>query len=154
MSEPVTTPVKSRSWFARHKILTGIGVLILLIAIGSVASGGGKKSGGTPAGSSKSSTKNTKALQHLEDVTVSKCAPDDAGFAAAVVTVKNSSSKPSNYIVTITFESPDGKTQVGSGIAAVNNLAAGQSASESASSLKAASGNYVCKVADVTRYAA
>jgi hypothetical protein len=67
----------------------------------------------------------------------------------------NHSSKTSNYLITVAFESPDGKTQLDTGNAVVNNLASGQSATETADSLKSElnSQKFVCKVADVTRYA-
>ena len=44
------TPPKQRSWFARHKILTALIGLAVIIAIIAIASGGGKSSDtGTPA---------------------------------------------------------------------------------------------------------
>jgi hypothetical protein len=92
-------------------------------------------------------------LSHSEDVAITECAPDQAGWAAAAVTVTNNSSKTSNYIVTIIMESADGKTQIGTGLVAVNNLAPGQQSIEHPSSLKDALPGYVCKVGDITRYA-
>ena len=40
----------------------------------------------------------------------------------------NHSSKPSNYIIEVVFETPDGKTQLDTASALVNHLAAGQTA--------------------------
>jgi len=92
---------------------------------------------------------------HSEDVAITACAPDDAGFAAAKVVVTNHSSKASNYIVNIVMESPDGKTQIGTGLVSVNGLAPGQASSpQDASSLQTANGPYTCRVGDITRYAA
>lgn len=45
MTEPSSvpvTPAKKRNWFARHKLLTAVGVILTLIVIGSAAGGGGK----------------------------------------------------------------------------------------------------------------
>lgn len=92
------------------------------------------------------------------DVTISKCAVSDNQFEgpAATLTVLNNSSKPSNYIITVAFESKDGKTQIGTGNALVQNLAPGQSATSNAPSLKsdAAATPFNCKVVSVTRTAA
>jgi len=49
-----------RSWFARHKILTGLGAFILLGIIISAASGGGGSGGDTTAGSDAGSTSDTE----------------------------------------------------------------------------------------------
>ena len=90
------------------------------------------------------------------DVTITKCAPSTNGFSGpeATVSVVNHSSKTSNYIITVAFESPNGATQLDTGNAAVQNLAAGQSNRNGGifeSELN--SQQFVCKVADVTRYA-
>lgn len=54
MSDPVTPPVsKQRNWFARHKILTGLGVLLIVIIVGSAAGGGSKSK--KPAASGRTS---------------------------------------------------------------------------------------------------
>lgn len=45
-------PGKKRSWFARHKILTGLGVLVLLIIVISAATGGSGGGTGTDSGPS------------------------------------------------------------------------------------------------------
>jgi len=132
------------------KRLTVLALALFLAGTGCAA---GTSKSASKSGASKA-PKNTKPLQHLEDVKITKCGTDLAlGFAVATVTIKNSSSKESNYIVNVTFNSPDGKTQLGSGLAAANNLAAGQSATEEANALKAIAGKFACKVSDVTRYA-
>ncbi|MEJ8657783.1 hypothetical protein [Streptomyces sp. MS1.AVA.4] len=47
-------PEKKRNWFARHKVLTALGAVVVLVAIGSAAGGGeDSSSGSTAAGSSK-----------------------------------------------------------------------------------------------------
>ncbi|WP_256790127.1 hypothetical protein [Frankia sp. AvcI1] len=130
---------------------------LTLAAVAALA-GCNSSSGGGSTGSSGSSAKTSKPAAgpaHAEDVTITACAADPTtGFAAAKVTVTNHSSKPSNYAITIAFESTDGKTQIGTGLVAVNNLAPGQQSPQDANSLTAASGPFTCKVADITRYAA
>ena len=56
-SQPPTPPRK-RSWFARHKILTGIGAPFVLLVIVGVASSGGSKSTGSSSATSSSGTSN------------------------------------------------------------------------------------------------
>lgn len=48
---------QKKSWFIRHKILTGIGVLVLIAIVGSAASGGNKN---VPAGGGTSTQTVTK----------------------------------------------------------------------------------------------
>lgn len=43
-------PTRPRSWFLRHKLLTGLGALLAVGAIGSVVDGGDPERSGTPAG--------------------------------------------------------------------------------------------------------
>jgi hypothetical protein len=95
-------------------------------------------------------------LDHREDVTIASCATDQTVNApAAKVTVKNSSSKPSDYFVTIAFESPDGKTQYDTAIAAFNSLGPGQTASDTATSTKSGvPAGFGCKVVDAIRTSA
>jgi hypothetical protein len=71
------------------------------------------------------------------------------------VSITNHSSSESNYIVTVAFNSPDGKTQYDTGDAAADNLGTGQTTTQTADSLKSdVPAGFVCKVVDVTRYAA
>jgi transcription elongation factor len=131
-------------------LIVTLGAAAVLAAGCKTSTGGTSSTGSTPGAATTS-----KAPAHSEDVTISNCGNDDAGFAAAKVVVTNHSSKTSNYAITIAFESPDGATQIGTGLVAVENLAAGQaSAPQDASSLQTPTGVYTCKVADVTRYAA
>jgi len=129
-----------------------------IIATGCQSTGSAKATGSSQAASSATAGGATAASSrppaHSEDVTIAACANDDAGYAAAKVVVTNHSSKTSNYAITIAFESPDGKTQIGTGLVAVDNLAAGQSSSpQDAISMQTPSGIYTCKLADLTRFA-
>lgn len=123
--------------------------LILSLAI----AGCGSSFGG--GSSDKGSGTSNDALQHASDVSVNSCTADPTtGFVTAKVTVTNNSSKPSNYAITIAFQSKDGSTQLDTGLVAVNNLAPGQTSQQEANGLKTAPADgYDCKVADATRYA-
>lgn len=88
-----------------------------------------------------------------KDVKVTSCTKDALGFMDAKVLITNHSSKASNYIVDVVFETPDGKTQLGTGLAAVNDLQPGQKAPKLASSFTDADGKFACRVSTVTRYA-
>jgi hypothetical protein len=118
-----------------------------------------KSSDGATAAPSADSAGDTKLTGAAADVTISSCALSENDFIGpeAGITVKNNSSKASNYIINIAFESADGTTQLDTGFTAVNNLAPGQSAQETASSLKSetreTAGDFTCRVTDVTRYA-
>ncbi|ARZ69714.1 hypothetical protein M1P56_02475 [Streptomyces sp. HU2014] len=47
-------PHKQRSWFARHKVLTGAGALVVVVAVGAAVGGGGDEGDGTTTASSSS----------------------------------------------------------------------------------------------------
>jgi hypothetical protein len=123
-----------------------------LIALSTVAL---LASGSTGGGSSKPSSGTASSGGHpaMKDVTVASCAADAAGDYAGSLSVKNNSSGRSNYVINVAFESNDGKTQLDTTIAFVNNLESGQSTTADATSLKTASGPYTCRVTDVSRLA-
>lgn len=88
----------------------------------------------------------------LDDVELVDCTTDDLGFMAATLKVTNDSSERSNYIIDVTFTSPDGAEQYGSGGALVSALAPDQTKQEKASSLEEAPpGEFECKITDVLR---
>lgn len=126
-----------------------IGIAVVAFAviavIAAVAGGGGD--------AEKTTTEDRKAAI-VDDVTIGTCAADAGNYLVAEVTAKNNSSKRSNYIITVAFESPDGSEQFDTAIAAINGLAPEQSATETAQTLTEASGEFTCKVTDVTRLSA
>jgi hypothetical protein len=104
----------------------------------------------TTAKSTQASGSGTAA----DDVTIGACTNDPTiDIGSAQVTITNHTSKASNYIVEVTANSPDGKTQIDSGTAAANNLAPGQSTTQTAQFSKSIPAGSVCKAANVTRYA-
>lgn len=149
-------PKKRKKW---PWIVGGVILLIIIIAVASSAGSNSSNNNASPKASNSSKANNGTArspLDHREDVTISSCATDASLNApSAKVTVKNSSSKPSDYIVTIAFNSPDGKTQYDTGIASVSNLAPGQTGTDTATSLKQGlPAQFVCSVVDATRTSA
>jgi len=137
-------------------IILGVVALIVVISI-ATSSGGGSKSSSTSSPTVQASTgsSGSKPLQHASDVAITSCVPDSIGYAAAKVVVTNTSSKASNYVITVTFEAAGGATQVGTGLASVDGLLPGQkSVPQDVSSLQTAPAGYTCRVTDATRYAA
>jgi len=137
-------------------IILGVVALIVIVSIATNGGGGGSKGSSTSSPVVQSSTgSSSKPLQHAGDVVITSCVPDSVGYAAAKVIVTNTSSKASNYVVTVTFETAGGATQVGTGLATVDGLLPGQkSVPQDVSSLQTAPAGYTCRVTDVTRYAA
>ncbi|MER6396823.1 FxLYD domain-containing protein [Kitasatospora sp. NPDC001603] len=88
------------------------------------------------------------------DVELAGCEVDATlHWPSAQLKVTNHSSKSSNYMIQVEFVDAAG-TRIGEGVAATNNLAAGQAATLKAQGATDAKGKVSCKVTNVTRYAA
>lgn len=121
-------------------------VTILLAALAVLASGCKTSAGSnTPAGS----------LAHSEDYQITACTVDSIHFPHATVKLTNHSSGSSNYLGEVRFQSPDGKTQFGTGAVVVNNLTPGQSTTQDAVGLQQvpAGAKPTCELADADRMA-
>lgn len=134
----------------------------IVLVLGVSASFFALAASGETSGTSESGTDETeqstesdagKANAPEDDVEIVGCSSNEYGWPEAQVKITNNSSKASNYIVEVAFESEDGSTQIDTSMVAVNNLQPGQAATDEASSLNEVSGAFVCKVTDVTRYA-
>ena len=92
------------------------------------------------------------------DVTVQKCGVPSDGFAGpqATVRVLNHSSKRSDYIISVAFESPDGQTQLDTSLTTVHDLEPHQQAFGDAPSLNTdlRTAQFRCRVQDVVRTSA
>lgn len=146
----------------------GLVVLIILIGIiAAIASGGSSKKSTTATTAASSSSQKSgsttsnvlsqqapSASPAANDVSISKCGLDPTlNDPTATLTVVNHSSKTSDYVITVAFDSPDG-SQFDTGDADVQTLAPGQTGSATASSLKdGAPSNITCKVTQVDRTA-
>lgn len=140
---------------AWRKIL--IAFIALTACVAAAASGssdagssGGDK-GSSDSASSDSGSTDTGDANEVKDVKISSCGKDEAGFVKADVSVTNSSSKASDYIIEVTFTSKDGKTQVGTGNTFIQNLAPGQTKNDSANSLETTDIEFDCTISKVDR---
>ena len=92
-----------------------------------------------------------------DDVSVADCGPaQGTGFMRATVDVVNHSSEPSNYIVTVAFESRDGGRQLATSTAVVNGLGPDQTTTAETDSFQEAPGGqaFACSINQVQRFAA
>jgi len=147
---PVSSPQKTgiKGWIKRHKILT---VVIALIVIGGIATaGGGSKDTDKE---NKKTEKTVKSSSEADDVKLIACTDDALGFVQADLEATNSSSKKSDYLVTVAIESADGKTKYGDATAYITGVEPGQTAKQTASAFDKAEPGYVCRISDVNRSA-
>jgi hypothetical protein len=86
-------------------------------------------------------------------VSVNCGSPDAIGFSYPSVTVKNNSSKASDYIITVTFESADGSVKYDDSMLIINTLQPGQSTSEEGLPVSDVPAGAICKVTEVSRTA-
>jgi len=99
---------------------------VLVTACSSTA--GGSSSSHSPAKPKSSISHALGSKDATGDVKIGKITVDSVlGFPSAPVTVTNHSSKRSNYLIEISLESADGKTQIDTADVAVDNLEPGQS---------------------------
>lgn len=116
---PPTPPKRRRRW---PWVLLGAAILMTVGFVGCVA-----------ALNSAAETLDEISGEHPEDVTVTACERDAVlGWPKATISITNPTDKPTSYAVTISFQSQDGTTQYGEGIAAVTRLAPGQQTTQTA----------------------
>lgn len=88
------------------------------------------------------------------DVKLISCGVSDAlGFRYPKVLVTNGSSKTSSYLITIAFESQDGRTKYEDSTVIVNSLKSNQSTTEEGFPVSDVPKSAVCKVTEVQRTA-
>ena len=136
---------------------TGIAVMVVAGLAASIGSGsskpGGGGGGGGGGGHGGKKTSGPRGGSAAKDVSIVSCTTHStSGARTAKVKIVNHSSKTSNYIVTIAFDSADGKIHYHSSLAA-SNLAPGEGTEQDAALLKSVSGKFTCKVSAVTRHA-
>jgi hypothetical protein len=127
-----------------------MGITVMIIAGLAASIGSGSSSPGGGGGGKKTSGPRGGTAAH--DVAIASCTKSTRGAPAVKVKIVNHSSKTSNYVVVIAFESPDGKIHYHSSLAS-RNLAPGQSREQHVALRKSVSGKVTCKVTAVTRYA-
>jgi len=86
-----------------------------------------------------------------DDVAVATCNADpDGGKPTASGRIVNDSSKTSNYVVRLRFNDSEGNA-VSEGVAAVDDVDAGQTAEWELTGARSADGPVTCEVTDVSR---
>lgn len=84
-------------------------------------------------------------------VTIASCEKDDWGYPHAKLTVTNPTDRAANINAQIVFNGPDG-TRLADAYALVMNLQPGGKADEEAMGLKQMTGEFTCKIGDVSRW--
>jgi hypothetical protein len=119
-------------------VVAGLTVLLLLLAAALLARA--------------SDSADEERRREAADVQLTDCLPTDAGHMASTVTITNHSSKRSNYVVDIVFESPGGSRQLATRSVFVNDLEPGQATRQQASTLTAPPERFDCRVSEVQRF--
>lgn len=157
-----------RPWFKKKRFMIPLGVFGLSVAAGLAGSGEDTPttvsagSDDTVAATAPAPTTDPGVRQGLgardasDDVDVVKCGREQYLGPYADIAVTNNSSKASNYVIEIAFESPDKTRQLGTGAAFVSGLEPGQSKNEHVVSFDTSggSGDFICRIASVQRNAA
>lgn len=139
--------------FKKALLIVGISSSLLALAASGETAGTSGNSDSSSASSDSGDSSGSGDNIPEDDVDIASCTTDSLGSPEAKIKITNHSSKPSNYIVEVAFESADGSTQIDTSMVAVNNLQPGQSATEDAVTFGEAPSDFVCKITDVTRYA-
>lgn len=142
----------SKSTTAQNNKLKMVGISAVAIMSTFVLLGSGEDSGSSTKADS-SSNSDTGESSEVDDVTITSCGADDLGQLEAVLRITNNSSKPSNYMINVAFESPDGSEQLDTGFAIVDTLQPGQSTNENAITFTTAPADFKCRITSVDRYA-
>jgi uncharacterized membrane protein YdfJ with MMPL/SSD domain len=111
-----------------------VGVVVTLIVVAAVASPTKKKDSTKTASGSPAVASTAPKIEHKlgsadasNDVTLGTITNEtEIGFSHVDVSVTNHSSKRSNYLIELTLESADEKTQIDTATVVVDNLEPGQ----------------------------
>jgi hypothetical protein len=135
-----------RPWYRKKRIILPLALLVVIVLAMATSGGSDDDSGDDQKVASTGSNPAEK------DVTIDSCEADEFGYMQAQITIKNNSSKRSNYLGSINFEDPSGTKIAESGFIS-NNIDPDQSAKEEAGTGQKAVDGFTCKVTDVTRLA-
>ncbi len=125
--------------------LVGLAILLVVGAVGGVA-------GAMLFHLHPNSTSANGPVPATTDVQLSGCDVDSkTGWPRASMVVTNSGSARASYVITVAFQSDDGKLQYGSTQTSVAYLAPGQKANAVAEGLDAAPHAFSCAVTSVNR---
>ncbi len=150
-----------RSFWKKKRFLLPVGVVLLIVIIMAANSGGDddKSTATTTSGGTASGVTNGLGTRDASgDVTVVKLGDTDAlGFKKAELKITNNSSKRSNYLIELSLESADGKTQYDTAAVTASNVEPGQTTGGNVlpfTKSKSAPADAVVKVKTVSRTAA
>jgi hypothetical protein len=147
-----------RPWYKKKRFIL---LALIILGIGAAASGGSKSKSSNTSNNASAATKAPAGVKSVDtnashpaagDVEVTKCAEGQFGLAEVAVTITNHTSKRSNYSVQMNLTDAAGN-KVGEGIAASNNVEAGQSALEKVAATNSAPFTK-CEIKEVSRFAA
>ncbi|MGH2474868.1 MAG: hypothetical protein ACRDIL_06345, partial [Candidatus Limnocylindrales bacterium] len=119
-------------------LVCGLAVLLVLLAAALLARA--------------SDSADDERRREAADVQLADCVPSGAGHMASTVRVTNHSSKRSNYVVDVVFESTDGSRQLAARTVFVNDLAPGQTTRQEADTLTPAPASFDCRLSQVQRF--
>lgn len=129
------------------------GGVVAVVVVAAAVGGGGDDKNAEQGTQQEVQSSSGDSLDHREDVKITECANDEYGAVAAKVVITNHSSKPSTYNITVAFTTADG-TQVTTGYASADQLAAGQSSTpQPVVTGQTHDGSFSCSVADAMRVA-
>ena len=143
-----------RPWYRKKRFILGIPLVVIVVIMIAASAGKSSKSASTnsPTPTVAKGIGSADASGDVSGAVLGQ--PDTIGFRAVTLTVTNHSSKRSNYIIEMAIESPDGKTQYDTSMAAVNNLEPGQTTTPAAFPItKTVPSDAVVNVKTVTRLA-
>ena len=119
-------------------LVGGLAVLLVLVAAALLARA--------------SDSADRERRREAADVELTDCVPTGAGFMASTVRITNHSSKRSNYVVDVVFESANGSRQLAARTIFVNDLEPGQATQQEAGTLTPSPERFDCRVSQVQRF--
>jgi hypothetical protein len=119
-------------------VVAGLTVLLILLAAALLAR--------------VSDSADEERRREAADVELADCLPTGAGHMASTVRITNHSSKRSNYVVDVVFESADGSRQLAARSVFVNDLEPGQATQQAAGTVTPAPASFDCRVSQVQRF--
>jgi len=138
--QPVVAPPRPRGRGCLTAIAVAVGVvLVLVLAAVALLAGAADEA-------------DDQAAREAADVELIDCSTSGLGHMTADVRITNRSSKRSNYVVDVAFESPDGTRQLATEPVFVNDLGSGQVSEQTANSLTGSSGDFECDISQVQRF--
>jgi hypothetical protein len=145
---PPPAPAPTQAWGAPRPrsqgclvalaVVAGLAVLLVLLAAALLARA--------------SDSADDERRREAADVQLAGCLPTGAGHMASTVRVTNHSSKRSNYVVDVVFESGDGSRQLAARTVFVNDLEPGQTTQQEAGTLTPAPTSFDCRLSQVQRF--